>query len=975
MKDKKVVSQALLCFVLIVSLILPGAVAGASSATAQPPEDRTNAHSAVGSFSDDDCLLTELLEDYAMNSGLADSPWPSFRQNLQGTGRSPYTGREISDKTNEVATITGNDGDVRTDGFWLDYVTIQREWQAMDKLILGELDVYAHTLVDEALFDIVDDHPDLWYKSSIGSFNTLRINPYGPEFDTGMVNPFYLFDFPEGVRTMHEVLNKFIDRTFIAHDIIGGLAWPRFTSQHTQLSDYARYYDGTYIDANASIAALEEEYRYDPVTGLAWLEDTMAAINDLAPGTITGNPDHGWLYSGDPIPMVIAIRSDNPILDRIGDYVVSTLRDMGFDAIPFKGDMAATLSGLVNDEEEITGGGWSIYTGGWVSTMLARDSGFWFARFHTHSWAAGIPAFAHLDVPQEFWDAAIDLVHLNFTSFDERDALYEICLPEHMRYGMFYLVDIRGFSPLRESVDLAADRAGGIYGSWMWALTAHFRDTAGNPQFGENMRVAMHDLLVAPWNPIAGSNTIYDMFPIRATGDMGTHPDTRDGLRWAGRIDRAEVILQTGLLAIATHPWVELSFENTITAPGDAWRDWDPVTQTPRTVQDALNNPEEPWGLETTEVNRYSVVYYPADIWDHPLHCGSTLSFADFLYHWILGYDRGQEGSPIYDPDARDWLGGARWGTVGTKFTVGGPANDFGLKVETWANNWQMDAERMVPDWYPNYAQGNGFWHTIALGIRGERAGEMAFGETKAKPTTLGWINLLDRDVQQDALVGYLEGIRTLDPGDYADANIPYYEFINAQYGAAGLGSFATEVDPRMDNLEDFVGRVNHLWVGSGAYYVDDYSLAHKWVRLAAFEAYPDPADRWLFLLLDDHELTITATAGEGGAIEPSGEVAVNRGESQTFTITPEEGYEVSDVLVDGESVGVAERYTFENVTSNHTIHATFEAIPQWDPWVYDENGDGVIQKMEALQAVQDYFAEKITKAQVLEVIQLYFIG
>ena len=46
-----------------------------------------------------------------------------------------------------------------------------------------------------------------------------------------------------------------------------------------------------------------------------------------------------------------------------------------------------------------------------------------------------------------------------------------------------------------------------------------------------------------------------------------------------------------------------------------------------------------------------------------------------------------------------------------------------------------------------------------------------------------------------------------------------------------------------------------------------------------------------------------------------------------------------------------------------------------WTPWSYDENSDGVIQKMEALQAVQDYFAEKIAKAQVLEVIQLYFAG
>ena len=72
---------------------------------------------------------------------------------------------------------------------------------------------------------------------------------------------------------------------------------------------------------------------------------------------------------------------------------------------------------------------------------------------------------------------------------------------------------------------------------------------------------------------------------------------------------------------------------------------------------------------------------------------------------------------------------------------------------------------------------------------------------------------------------------------------------------------------------------------------------------------------------------TITATAGEGGKIEPSGEVVVNEGDSQTFTITPYTGYEISDVVVDNVSVGVVSSYTFVNVTANHTIQATFEKI------------------------------------------------
>ncbi len=69
---------------------------------------------------------------------------------------------------------------------------------------------------------------------------------------------------------------------------------------------------------------------------------------------------------------------------------------------------------------------------------------------------------------------------------------------------------------------------------------------------------------------------------------------------------------------------------------------------------------------------------------------------------------------------------------------------------------------------------------------------------------------------------------------------------------------------------------------------------------------------------------TITASAGTGGSISPSGAVSVSYGASKTFTIRPNRGYRVSSVLVDGTSVGAVATYTFNNVTANHTIAVTF---------------------------------------------------
>mgnify|MGYP001571005032 CR=1 FL=1 len=68
----------------------------------------------------------------------------------------------------------------------------------------------------------------------------------------------------------------------------------------------------------------------------------------------------------------------------------------------------------------------------------------------------------------------------------------------------------------------------------------------------------------------------------------------------------------------------------------------------------------------------------------------------------------------------------------------------------------------------------------------------------------------------------------------------------------------------------------------------------------------------------------ITATAGANGTIAPTGAVSVVAGNNQTFTITPSGGYAVTSVLVDGVSVGAVATYTFNNVSTNHTITASF---------------------------------------------------
>ena len=103
----------------------------------------------------------------------------------------------------------------------------------------------------------------------------------------------------------------------------------------------------------------------------------------------------------------------------------------------------------------------------------------------------------------------------------------------------------------------------------------------------------------------------------------------------------------------------------------------------------------------------------------------------------------------------------------------------------------------------------------------------------------------------------------------------------------------------------------------------------------------------------------ITATAEEGGSIDPAGEVTVESGKNQTFTITADNGYNIKDVKVDGLSIGKVNSYEFENVNADHTIAVEFErnnsggpstppvkppVDPDPEPIKSDENGNAEIK-------------------------------
>jgi PKD repeat protein len=112
------------------------------------------------------------------------------------------------------------------------------------------------------------------------------------------------------------------------------------------------------------------------------------------------------------------------------------------------------------------------------------------------------------------------------------------------------------------------------------------------------------------------------------------------------------------------------------------------------------------------------------------------------------------------------------------------------------------------------------------------------------------------------------------------------------------------------------LGPVSHTYAATGTYTATFTATSNQGKSASATRT----------VTVNPASYTLTASAGTGGAISPTGAVTVASGGSQTFTITPAAGYVISSVTVDGVNQGALSSYSFNNVTASHTIAAAFAA-------------------------------------------------
>jgi peptide/nickel transport system substrate-binding protein len=269
-----------------------------------------------------------------------------------------------------------------------------------------------------------------------------------------------------------------------------------------------------------------------------------------------------WHYAGEPVEIILLIRVEDERLD-IGDYVGDQLEQIGFVTVgDYKTAAEASpiwISGNPSD------GLFHVYTGGWTTPTMPRDLAGNFEFFYTPR-GFDVPLWQAYTPAPEFDEVAERLATRDFATIEERRELMaqalEMAFEDSVRV---WISDRASVTPRRAEVSYASDFYGSISGSWLWPYTLQ-RD--GNPSTPLN--IGSPSVLTASWNPLDGTNWIYDMMFIRAIGENATIIDPYTGLARPQRIEGADVIVKEGLPIRKTLDWVNLDFASQIQVPADA---------------------------------------------------------------------------------------------------------------------------------------------------------------------------------------------------------------------------------------------------------------------------------------------------------------------------------------------------------------------------------------------------------------------
>jgi len=693
-------------------------------------------------------------------------------------------------------------------GPWIDEIDWSAESDQAKVLTMLEgntIQAYASDINDADVFASIRSSANLQYAMSYGLYFDLTFNPHGtvsePTFDDGRLNPFCD---PQ----IREAMNLLIDRNYIAEELLQGMAKPKLFCMTSAFPDYGRIAD--------VLMGLEAEYSYDYEAAKTTIFERMGVLGAVY-------SENQWLFNDEPVTIIMIIRIDDPARTKIGNYVADQLESLGFlterqyktsrEASPIWRAVSVPLST----------GAYHIYTGGWITTAVDRDSAANFAGFYTPRGAGTGPLWLGYHPDPIFQEVAYRLNDADWSTWDERQSLMaqaaELSLKDSVR---IWVVDQVIPYAYRNEIQVASDLASGLFAN---AISSRTIKITG--QTGGTVQVACREVLVDPWNWVAGTNWAMDANIILPTVDSEYINNPYTGLPMNNRFVSATVDVLTGENTISSSSWLTLNFVNSIIVPTDAWYSWNSTTN------QVITAPEGTTALAKVTIN------YGDPIGNVKYHDGSIMSLADWVLGWPIDYERNDPNSPLYDESSAP-----NFEVLTSLFKGWKIVSEHPLVIEYYLDYKSLDAELILsraatltgidsPTWGLGQFWPSMPWQVKAIGIKADEEGLLAFSADKANELDVEWMSyiggpslpILANVLTEAENTGYL----------------PWEQF-GSQYVTA------SEASERYTNLQTWYTQHNNFWVANGPFYLDTVDFTGHVAVIKAFREYTYAADRYATL-------------------------------------------------------------------------------------------------------------------------------
>lgn len=671
--------------------------------------------------------------------------------------------------------------------------------KAVERILAGDLHLYLSGLTADAYEKA--KKAGLKILLSRGGMVEITVNPV--ECRDGTFNPFIN-------QKIREALNYIVDREYVVKEIYKGLAVPRWTPVSPGFPEWMRHLD--------VVLELERKYSYDFKRGSEIISEEMKKLGaELVRGK--------WVYKGSPVRIKFLIPDIDPG-KSLGDYFADQLEKLGFTVDRQYRTTREIMAIVAVDPWACN---WQLFVGGWSAAAVYREEP-WFAYWYTDMAPADYrQAFKPPVISEEFYEIARRIDQTDYGSLEERYELFSKAIRYSVESGLrIWIAHTLVPWAMVPEIDVIFDLAAGLV-NWMYFYGLKFLGRTGG-----TVKTAQVAIFTRPVNPVAGAYTVAENLIILPTVESAFYSNPFTGLSFPYKVRRAEVYAVKGTPITKSSNWVELKFVDEIEVPKEAWWGWDSKTQEVVTVGEHLARSNMSKLTSRIKV----VVEYEGYIFEKvKWHDYSKLSPVDFLIYWPLQFERADSSSPLYDesyvPTFRSW----REIFKGMRIIKLSP-----LTVEYYVDTFSLDAENTAAfthpmnawEWWTTAWPTVG-WHSLAVGLRAEIEGKLAFSSYKADKMKVEWMNYW-HGPSIDILKSMLDLIT-------AEKWVPWEKFLRKY---AGLTN--EEIATRYSNLAGFYSKYRHFWIGTGPFYVYSTDPVAKIAVLRAFPEYPEPPEKWAWL-------------------------------------------------------------------------------------------------------------------------------